>query len=34
MASGSQATVRTCNDYSGEDSPQGASYTILYRYWL
>ena len=33
MASGSQATVRTCNDYSGEVSPQGASDTILYRYW-
>ena len=31
MASGSQATVRTCNDYSGEVSPQGAGdrYSIV-----
>ena len=38
MAGGSQATGRTCNDYSGslrcEVSPQGAGDTILYRYWL
>ena len=38
MASGSQTTVRMCNDYSGslryEVSHQGVGDTMLYRYWL
>ena len=37
-ASGSQATMRTCNHNSGslrcKVSPQGAGNTIFYRYWL
>ena len=38
MASDSQETVHTCNDYSDslryEVSHQGVGDTMLYRYWL